>query len=295
MYPNAAILDPTETFSDPEAQWPVIFHSHGLSGARTTYRYCDVIIGLAVRRTNSLTAFDVSHLCVRIASEGNVVVAIEHRDGTAPVVTSHFAATPSTSAQGKKPKPKVKYYLHPEDVMYGGHLHCSTILVATDMHISYDDGSEAPHLKFRAEQLLFRELEIYLAYRGLADLVNSHPRAEAGKCGCNELFTVRLNDLNQIKSSLEAFTTSKDTWLMSCPGKIRSGRAGLLAASSYERTSVSWVTHSAGHWWYALPPPFENVPVNQWDGSSLSYLTLPQLSPPASAANASKPSPSHTH
>ena len=48
------------------------------------------------------------------------------------------------------------------------------------MHISYDDASEVPHTKFRTDQLLFRELEIYLAYRALAYLVNSHPRAEAG-------------------------------------------------------------------------------------------------------------------
>lgn len=58
----------------------------------------------------------------------------------------------------------------------------------TRFSFSYDDGSKAPHAKFRADQLLFRELEIYLAYRGLADLVNSHPRAEAGECG----YTSRL-------------------------------------------------------------------------------------------------------
>ncbi|KAH9844109.1 platelet-activating factor acetylhydrolase, isoform II-domain-containing protein [Rhodofomes roseus] len=151
VYPNTALLDPAEVFSDPEAQWPVVFHSHGLSGTRTTY----------------------SHLCVRIASEGNVVIAVEHRDGTAPVVTSHFAATTSTDVKGKKKhKPKVKYYLHPEDVMY-------------------DDGEEPPHSRFRVDQLLFRELELYLAYRGLADLVNSHPRAEAEKLAFGGIYYVR--------------------------------------------------------------------------------------------------------
>ncbi|KZT72535.1 hypothetical protein DAEQUDRAFT_808989 [Daedalea quercina L-15889] len=161
VYPNAAILDPSEVSSDPEAQWPVIFHSHGLSGARTTY----------------------SHVCVRIASEGNVVVAMEHRDGTAPVVTSHFAGTTSTDTEGKgKRRPKVKYYLHPEDVMY-------------------EDGEEPPHSRFRVDQLLFRELEIYLAYRGLADLVNSHPRAEAEKLAFGGFYYVGGHNAYELPTS----------------------------------------------------------------------------------------------
>ena len=49
-----------------------------------------------------------------------------------------------------------------------------------DMFASYDSASEAPRTKFRADQLLFRELEIYLAHCSLADLVNSYHRAEAG-------------------------------------------------------------------------------------------------------------------
>lgn len=93
VYPNVPILDPAESSDDPEAQWPLVFFSNGLSGTRTTY----------------------SHICIRLAAQGKVVLAMEHRDGTAPVVTSHFA---SAGDRGhKKHKPKVKYYLHPEDVL----------------------------------------------------------------------------------------------------------------------------------------------------------------------------------
>lgn len=69
--------------------------------------------------------------------------------------------------------------------------------------LSYDDGSEAPHTKFRADQLLFRELEIYLAYRGLADLVNSHPRAEAGEWAYAEWYIIPT-DLGSIQTIREA-------------------------------------------------------------------------------------------
>lgn len=44
------------------AEWPLVIFSHGLAGTRTTY----------------------SQICSRIAAQGYVVLAIEHRDGTGP-------------------------------------------------------------------------------------------------------------------------------------------------------------------------------------------------------------------
>jgi len=55
----------------------------------------------------------------------------------------------------------------------------------------YEDGEGPPHSRFRVDQLYFRELEIYLAYRGLADLVNSHPRADAEKLAFGGIYYVQ--------------------------------------------------------------------------------------------------------
>ncbi|PCH41483.1 hypothetical protein WOLCODRAFT_119037 [Wolfiporia cocos MD-104 SS10] len=148
VYPNVPLLDPTEASDDPQAQWPLVFFSHGLSGTRTTY----------------------SHLCIRLASQGKVVLAMEHRDGTAPVVTSHFEPA---SAEGKKRhKPKVKYYLHPEDVMYE------------------NQEEEQTKSAFRIDQLLFRRLETYLAFMAFSDLINARPRADIEKSLFGNIYTV---------------------------------------------------------------------------------------------------------
>ena len=65
---NAPVLKP-ETAS---GRWPVIIFSHGLGGSRNTY----------------------SHLLGSLASHGMVVVATEHRDGSAPI--SFMQATKTT-------------------------------------------------------------------------------------------------------------------------------------------------------------------------------------------------------
>src|SRR6186713_714484 len=59
-----AIRDaPLLTPSTASKRWPVVVFSHGLGGLRNTY----------------------SHICGSLASHGAVVVALEHRDGSAPV------------------------------------------------------------------------------------------------------------------------------------------------------------------------------------------------------------------
>jgi hypothetical protein len=75
-YPNAPLLPPPETNSKSDdssetlanrannARWPLVLFSHGLAGTRTTY----------------------SQWCGNLASEGHVVLALEHRDGSGPIV-----------------------------------------------------------------------------------------------------------------------------------------------------------------------------------------------------------------
>lgn len=60
VYRNAPLLSPGN-----EKQWPLVLFSHGLGGSRTAY----------------------SQLCTEMAAAGKVVLAIEHRDGTAPACT----------------------------------------------------------------------------------------------------------------------------------------------------------------------------------------------------------------
>ncbi|KAF2839396.1 hypothetical protein M501DRAFT_1016478 [Patellaria atrata CBS 101060] len=55
-------------------RWPMMVFSHGLAGSRNTY----------------------SHICGSVASHGVVVVAVDHRDGSAPV--SYIRATENTKA-----------------------------------------------------------------------------------------------------------------------------------------------------------------------------------------------------
>ena len=61
LYPSTPLLQPSRSKQDA---WPLVIFSHGLAGGRTTY----------------------SNFCAKIASEGYVVLAIEHRDGSGPAV-----------------------------------------------------------------------------------------------------------------------------------------------------------------------------------------------------------------
>jgi platelet-activating factor acetylhydrolase len=60
-YLNAPLLHPEKAQENEKKQWPLVIFSHGLGGGRTAY----------------------SQYCSRLAASGNVVLALEHRDGTA--------------------------------------------------------------------------------------------------------------------------------------------------------------------------------------------------------------------
>lgn len=65
VHQNADVLEP----STKTKRWPVMLFSHGLGGSRNAY----------------------SHICGSLASHGIVVVAPEHRDGSAPISFVHTA------------------------------------------------------------------------------------------------------------------------------------------------------------------------------------------------------------
>ncbi len=56
-----------------------------------------------------------SHVCARLASEGRVVLAFEHKDGSGPYVQtiSPVPGRPATADASSD----YKLYLHPEDVL----------------------------------------------------------------------------------------------------------------------------------------------------------------------------------
>lgn len=127
LYVNVPLLDPPGG-DHVACQWPLVIFSHGLGGTRTTY----------------------SHLCARLAAEGRVILAIEHKDGTGPFV---YTRTPVPGLKEQLPS-NCKLYLNPEDVQLEEH-------------------TEKSQFAFRKDQLLFRRLEVYLTYTFFSRLVNT--------------------------------------------------------------------------------------------------------------------------
>ncbi|KDQ64315.1 hypothetical protein JAAARDRAFT_27943 [Jaapia argillacea MUCL 33604] len=139
VYPNAPLQTPalhssshsdeTLTPGDGETtpQWPLVLFSHGLCGTRTTY----------------------SNLCTRLAASGRIVLAFEHRDGSAPVC---MPRNPETG------EAKVKLYLKPDQVIWPK---------------NGNTEDEAHTLALRFDQLEFRKREIYLAYSAFTSFIHT--------------------------------------------------------------------------------------------------------------------------
>ncbi|KZO98201.1 hypothetical protein CALVIDRAFT_535777 [Calocera viscosa TUFC12733] len=106
---------------DEKRQWPLVLFSHGLAGGRTTY----------------------STFCGRLASSGYVVLALEHRDGTGPMVF---------------PKDK------------NGVVYAKPYSRVDEVECDDVDPKDVP-MHFRATQLEFRKREIYEAYSAFCQLV----------------------------------------------------------------------------------------------------------------------------
>lgn len=145
-YPNVPLLSPSKREESPDEPWPLVIFSHGLGGTRTNY----------------------SQYCTRLASDGRVVLAIEHRDGTAPFVPSH------TKVPGKKytHKPITKLYLDP------------------DVDIQWEGGARDDEFAIRLDQLVFRRLEIYLTYLHFKDLIHATANTLPNDFPAGEIHTV---------------------------------------------------------------------------------------------------------
>lgn len=128
-YNNAPLRAPSP---GDAPQWPLVVFSHGLGGARTTY----------------------SHLCTRLAAEGRVVLALEHRDGTGPAVFPR-------GADGTR---KSMYYVNPDAVVWPDGPG------PDDAGTGKGKSNTDQALRLRVDQLEFRRREIYAvveAFRGM--------------------------------------------------------------------------------------------------------------------------------
>ncbi|THV08375.1 hypothetical protein K435DRAFT_847243 [Dendrothele bispora CBS 962.96] len=113
-YVNAPLLKPNAEVN----QWPLVIFSHGLGGSRTAY----------------------SQVCTRLAASGKVVLAIEHRDGSAH-------ASVSRSWDAKKAK-RIILYVSERDATW-------------ENDITHPDLETPPPLPLRTDQLVIRRHEIY--------------------------------------------------------------------------------------------------------------------------------------
>lgn len=131
VYGNAPLLAPTSSHPDG---WPLVIFSHGLVGTRNTY----------------------STLCAHLAAQGRIVLAMEHRDGTGPVVFPHG---------------RVMQYIVPDEVLRPGEKWQGSFKRG-----AYNSESS---LQFRLEQLDFRRREIYEAIKAINTL-STHGQSHSG-------------------------------------------------------------------------------------------------------------------
>ncbi|KAK0468154.1 platelet-activating factor acetylhydrolase, isoform II-domain-containing protein [Desarmillaria tabescens] len=106
-------------------QWPLVIFSHGLGGSRTAY----------------------SQICSRIAASGRVVLAVEHRDGTAPACITREWSTDGTRTL------RVVRYLQEKDVRW-----------------EQEPSSDSLY-PLRRDQLMLRKHEVYLAHSVFSSLI----------------------------------------------------------------------------------------------------------------------------
>ncbi|PSR74969.1 hypothetical protein PHLCEN_2v9383 [Hermanssonia centrifuga] len=136
------------------AFYPADIHSEGAKNAKHKMAW---IPSLATRWNRAIVK----------ASRGNVVLALEHRDGTGPFVLTR-SLTPGVK---DKVRPDSKLYIKPDDV-------------------TYPEGGTKGRFAFRDDQLLFRRLELYIAYTYFRNLTQFSGELTSESSPLNSMHTV---------------------------------------------------------------------------------------------------------
>ncbi|WWC71354.1 uncharacterized protein I206_105309 [Kwoniella pini CBS 10737] len=123
VHPYAPLLPPQSK------KYPLVIFSHGLAGTRHTY----------------------SQFCAGLASEGYVVLAVEHKDGSGPAV-----CLPSIEGEEETGKEgKILHYIRQSDLKWA-------------------KGEDKSLTHFRTLQLDIRSREIYETYHNFKNLINNN-------------------------------------------------------------------------------------------------------------------------
>lgn len=150
---NATLLEPPTRTS----RWPVTFFSHGLAGSRNAY----------------------SQICGDLASNGMIVVALDHRDGSSPI--QYVRGTANSPA----------HVVHPT-------------------HIPHSPLTDEIH-EARDAQLRVRLWEMCLAYEALIKIDSGHnvENLDSNTSGNSK---ERTEVLKQFNDRLDVYTPGKVTW-----------------------------------------------------------------------------------
>lgn len=141
---NAKLLEaPTSN-----SRWPVAFFSHGLAGSRNAYSY----------------------ICGNLASNGMVVIALDHRDGSSPV--QYVRATASTDA-GILPSIKISHEPSPE--VYKARdkqlrIRLWEISMAYEALMKIDAGQEIENLDSNTSRKRRERVEVLWQFDGKLDI-----------------------------------------------------------------------------------------------------------------------------
>lgn len=142
---NAKLLDPPTS----NRRWPVTFFSHGLAGSRNAY----------------------SQICGDLASNGMIVISLDHRDGSSPI--QYVRATATTEAHVVYP---VKIPHHPvTDDVYEGRdkqlrIRLWEICMAFEALVKIDRGHHIENLDSNTSRIRQERMEVLWQFNDMMDI-----------------------------------------------------------------------------------------------------------------------------